>query len=105
MLNQTVLVGRLVSDPQINETENGAKITVITLAVSRSFKNANGEYETDFIECALYKGIAENTTQYCKKGDLVGIKGRLQTKDNKIIVVAEKVTFLSSNRKEEDNEG
>ena len=102
MLNQIVLVGRLVQDPEIKELENGNKVTNITLAVPRSYKNSNGEYETDFIDCVLWNSIAENTSEYCKKGNLVGIKGRLQTdtyeKDGKNItklnVIAEKVTFL-----------
>lgn len=106
MLNQTVIVGRLVSDPQIHETESGKKVSNVTIAVPRSFKNANGEYDTDFISCVLWKGIAENTAEYCKKGDLVGVKGRLQSREyeteetfNRIVeLVAEKVTFLSSNK-------
>lgn len=106
MLNQIVIVGRIVEMETI-ETENTNKQmsthkVIITLAVPRSYKNINGEYDTDFIPCTLWNGIAENTTQYyCKKGDLVGIKGRLQSNEDKsMIVVAEKVTFLS-NRKEE----
>lgn len=103
MLNQIVLVGRLVQDPEIKELENGTKTSYITLEVSRSYKNADGIYEIDFIPCLLYKGIAESTTEYCKKGDVIGVKGRIQTKqeENKTIIeiVAEKVTFLS-NRKE-----
>lgn len=102
MLNQAVLVGRIVSDPEINETENNRKVAYITLAIPRSYKNDNGEYETDFIPCTLWNGIAENTTLYCKKGDLVGIKGRLQSKEGKIEIVAEKVTFLSSKPNKED---
>lgn len=106
MLNQTVLVGRLVKDPELNETENGNKITNITLAVPRNYKNINGEYETDFIPCTLWKGIAENTVEYCHKGDLLGIKGALKTrrveKDEAVQqiveVVAEKVTFLSNKK-------
>lgn len=101
MLNQIVLVGRLVSDPQINETENERKVTTITLAVPRSYKNMNGEYDTDFIPCILWNGIATNTCEYCKKGDIVGVKGRIQTTENKIEIIAEKVTFLSSKSKEE----
>lgn len=109
MLNQTVIVGRLVKEPELRETEGGNKVTNITLAVPRSFKNQNGEYDTDFINCVLWKGIAESTTQYVKKGDLLGIKGRLNTrnyedqdKNIKFVteVVAEKVTFLSSKNKE-----
>ena len=80
MLNQTVIVGRIAKDPELRETENGKKVTNVTLAVPRSFKNANGEYETDFISCVLWKGIAESTVEYCKKGDLVGVKGRIQTR-------------------------
>lgn len=109
MLNQTVIVGRIVRDPELRETDNGNKITNITLAVPRSFKNVNGEYETDFISCVLWKGVAENVVEYCKRGDLVGVKGRIQTRnieteDNSkkqvIEVVAEKVTFLSSKNKD-----
>lgn len=109
MLNQTVIVGRIAKDPELRETENGKKVTNVTLAVPRSFKNSNGEYETDFISCVLWKGIAESTVEYCKKGDLVGIKGRIQTrtyeKDEEkkyaTEVVAEKVTFLSSGKPKE----
>lgn len=110
MLNQTVLVGRLVRDPELYETESGNKVTNITLAVPRSYKNSEGVYETDFINCVLWKGIAESASEYCHKGDLLGIKGRIQTrtvdvdedsKKNITEVVAEKVTYLSSKRTDE----
>ena len=109
MLNQSILVGRIVREPEVRETENGVKISNITLAVPRSYKNVSGEYETDFIDCTLWTGIAENTSAYCKKGDLLGVKGRVQTriyeKDEEkkyaTEVVAEKVTFLSSNKNKE----
>lgn len=114
MLNQMVLVGRLVKDPEVRELEGGKKVSNITLAVPRNFKNAEGEYETDFINCVLWSGVAENTSEYCKKGDLIGVKGRVQTgsyeKDGETVytqeVVAEKVTFLQStkSRTEEDYE-
>lgn len=109
MLNQAVLVGRIVQEPELRDTEKG-KVTNITLAVPRSFKNSNGEYDTDFISCVLWKGVAESTVEYCKKGDLVGIKGRIQTKNVEledqthkqyVEVIAEKVTFLSSKKAEE----
>ena len=102
MLNQTVLVGRLVQDPEIKELENDKKVCNITLAVTRSYKNADGIYETDFIPVTLWQGIAEQTTNYCKKGDLVGVKGRLQVREDKVEVVAEKVTFLSSRKENEE---
>ena len=109
MLNQVVLVGRLTSDLEAKELEDGKKVTNMTLAIPRSFKNAEGEYETDFVECTLWNNIAENTAEYCKKGDIVGVKGRLQTNNYekedgskvfKLDVVAEKVTFLSSRSKD-----
>ena len=107
MLNQTVLVGRLTSDPEIRQLEGGTKVASITLAVPRSYKNVNGEYDTDFIPCVLWKGVAENAAEYCHKGDLIGIRGRIEsrkyeTEENKTRekteVVAEKLTFLSSKK-------
>ena len=105
MNNTVVLVGRLVRTPQLFLTDSGKKISIVTLAVGRTYKNQNGEYDTDFLDCTLWTGIAENTAEYCKTGDVIGIKGRLQstliekedgTKYKKMEVIAEKVTFLSS---------
>ena len=105
MLNQIVLVGRLVKTPELKVTDNGKKTSVITLAVPRNYKNQDGQYDTDFLECVLWTGIAENTAEYCKTGDMIGVKGRVQsriiekedgTKRKKTEIVAEKVTFLSS---------
>ena len=115
MLNQVVLVGRLTKDPEVRELENGKQVSTITLAVQRNFKNEEGVYETDFINCDLWNGVAQNTSEYCKKGDIVGVKGRLQMDsfedkegNNKTVlkVAAEKVTFLSSNKEKnhEDQE-
>ena len=99
MLNQVIIVGRLVEKPIIEENENGRKVSEITIAVPRSFKNDEGIYDTDFIKCTLWNIIAENTVEYCDKGDLVGIKGRLQCLGgNELQLVAEKVTFLSSRK-------
>lgn len=110
MLNQTVVVGRLVADPTLQKVESGKKVSNITIAVPRSYKNENDEYDTDFVDCVLWGGIAENTIEYCKKGDILGIKGRVQTdtykdedgKTKKVTkVIAEKVTFLSKAREKE----
>ena len=79
MLNQVVLVGRLVRNPELRTTDSNKSVTTITLAIPRSFKNMNGEYDTDFLDCTLWTGIAENTAEYCKSGDTIGVKGRLQT--------------------------
>ena len=110
MLNQIVLVGRLDKDPVLKETEQGKKRSFITLAIPRSFKNAEGSYDTDFIDCILWDGIAKNTAEYCKKGDVIGVKGRLQSRkyemDNTtkfvIEVIAEKVTFLTSHKEADE---
>ena len=99
MLNQLVLVGRL-KEMEIIESEEGKKYNIV-IAVPRSFKNAEGEYETDFIPIKLFGSIAENTFEYCKKGDLVGIKGRVEANNNGINIIAEKITFLSSKKEEQ----
>ena len=109
MLNQTVLVGRLVAPIEAKELEDGKKVANMTIAVPRSYKNMNGEYETDFIDCTLWDAVAKSTVDYCKKGDVVGVRGRLQTdsyeKDgNKIFklnVIAERITFLSNKSKDD----
>lgn len=109
-MNQVVLVGRLAEKPEVTTTENGKKYTSIVIAVSRPFKNSNGIYETDFIRCVLWNGIAASTSEYCDVGDVIGIKGRLQnrsyeTEDNqkKYIteVVAERVSFITCKKVED----
>ena len=107
MLNQVILVGRLTKDIEVVESENGKKYAQMNLAIPRSFKNADGVYDTDFINAVAFESIAQNTSEYCKKGDIVGVKGRLQSNsfekedgsmEYKMDIVAEKVTFLSSNK-------
>lgn len=109
-MNQVVLVGRLTSDPEVVTTEKDNKKSAITIAVTRQFKNPDGIYEADFIRCILWNSIALNTCEYCHTGDIVGVKGRLQTrsyedenKNRKYImeVIAEKITFLSSKKADE----
>ncbi|MBR4618797.1 MAG: single-stranded DNA-binding protein [Bacilli bacterium] len=110
MLNQVVLVGRLVRDLEVRTSDGDKKYSFITLAIPRSYKNHDGIYETDFIECILWNNIASNTAEYCKKGDIIGIKGRVESRSieennvnkNILQIIAEKVTFLSS--KKQDNE-
>ncbi len=112
MLNQIVLVGRITQDPKVTELENGKKVCNVTVAIPRSYKNENGEYDTDFVKCTMWSGVAENTSEYCNQGDLIGIKGRIQTrvieKDNSKQtiqeVIAEKVTFLAKSKEKTDDE-
>ena len=109
MLNQVVLVGRLTKDPEVIETESEKKVSNLSIAVTRPFKNADGEYETDFVEVTLWNAIAENTAEYCKKGDVIGVRGRIQVdgyekdgeKKKTTKVVAERLTFIQSRAKEE----
>ena len=97
MINQVMLVGRIAND--INEDDNN-----ITVAITRSFKNENGEYETDFIDVEIRGTIAKTTTEYCKKGDIIGVKGSIRSdiinNEKKMILVAERITFLSSKKED-----
>lgn len=106
MVNQIVLVGRIARTPETKVTENGKKYSTLTLAVPRNYKNQNGEYDTDFLDCTLWAAVAESTSEYCQTGDMIGVKGRIQTriietpegtKKKKTEIIAEKVTFLTSN--------
>lgn len=105
MINQVTLVGRLTKDPELKVTPEGGHVTNVTLAVSRQFRNQNGEIDADFVQCTLWNKAADNTVQYCGKGSVVGITGRLQTRsyenrEGKRVfvteVVAESIRFLSS---------
>ena len=73
MLNQVVLVGRIDKTPELKVTENGKKTSKMTLAVPRNYKNIDGEYDTDFLDCTMWTSVAENTSEYCQTGDMVGI--------------------------------
>lgn len=110
MHNMVYLIGRLTEDPKIKDAES--PYLSINLAVQRSFKNEDNVYETDYLRCVLWDAIATNTCEYCKKGDLVGIKGRLQNRsyedesgEKKYIteVIVDKISFLAS-KKEKSNE-
>ena len=109
MLNQAVLVGRVTSNLELEEKKNGKQLVTLTLAVPRSYKNEEGSYDTDFIDVVLWNSIASNTAEYCRKGDLLGIKGRIQTSTYELEdgskrkvteIIAEKVTFLSSKKED-----
>lgn len=104
-MNQVLLVGRLVNEPEVIEIDGEMKIAEITLAVQRNYKNSDGTYVVDNIPCTLWKAIALNITNYCHKDDVIGVKGRLQKiGEEEMIVVAEKVTFLASKGKETNDE-
>lgn len=112
MINQIILVGRLTGAPEIEEYENGKKRTIINIAVQRQFKNIDNKYDTDFFRCVLWNGMASNTKNYCQRGDIVGVKGRVQNRNyvdsennTRYIteIIAEKISFVSHSQKKENN--
>lgn len=79
MINRAVLVGRLTKDPELRYTPNGIASTRFTIAVNRTFSNQQGEREADFISCVAWRKQAENLANYMRKGNLIGVEGRIQT--------------------------
>lgn len=80
MINNVVLVGRTTKDPELRYTPSNVAVATFSLAVNRNFKDANGERETDFINCVIWRQQAENLANWAKKGALIGITGRIQTR-------------------------
>lgn len=80
MLNSTCLVGRLAKDAELRYTPNNQAVATFSLAVNRNFKSQNGEREADFINCVIWRQQAENLENWAKKGALIGITGRIQTR-------------------------
>lgn len=112
MLNMVVLVGRLVRDPEMVESETGTKYSRITLALNSRFKGPDGVYHTDYVDCLLWNNCAINVNEYCSKGDLIGVRGRLKVnaiendgvKKKYTNVVAESITFLPNLKNKETRE-
>ena len=80
MINNTVLVGRMVRDAELKYTPSNQAVATFVLAVNRNFKGQNGEREADFINCVIWRQPAENLANWAKKGALIGITGRIQTR-------------------------
>ena len=80
MLNRAVIVGRLTKDPELRYTPNGVAVANFTVAVNRPFRNQQGEQEADFINCVTWRKQAENLANYMRKGSLIGVDGRIQTR-------------------------
>lgn len=81
MLNQIIIMGRLTADPILRRTNSGTAVASFSLAVDRDFKNADGQTETDFINCVAWKGRAEFVSKYFVKGQMAVVAGRLQIRD------------------------
>lgn len=113
MVNSAVIVGRVVERPEKLKSEKGVTFGVLTLAVQRPFKNMEGDYDTDFIKCLLWEGIVENCCEFCTKGSIVGIRGRLQTRTSEVLFkdesknisrldfIAERVSFIRMVREDD----
>ena len=78
-MNRVVLAGRLTANPEIRKSVNGASVVRFSLAVNRKYKNANGQYEADYINCVAFKGTADTINAYVSKGDMLIVEGRIQT--------------------------
>lgn len=81
MINNVVLVGRMTKDAELRYTPSQVAVATFTLAVNRTFKSQNGEREADFINCVIWRQPAENLANWAKKGALIGITGRIQTRN------------------------
>ena len=111
MLNRVALVGRLTKDAELRRTSNGKAVASFTLAVNRNFKTGDGQ-EADFPSIVAWGKVAENTANYCSKGSLVSVDGRLQTRNyennqgQKVFVtevVADSVQFIETKRNNNGN--
>lgn len=113
MINNCVLVGRTTKDPELRYTPSNVAVATFSLAVNRNFKDANGEREADFINCVIWRQQAENLANWAKKGALIGITGRIQTRSYEnqqgqrvyvTEVVAENFQMLESRAAREGNQ-
>lgn len=80
-MNNVSLVGRMTKDAELRYTTSNVAVATFTLVVNRNFKNQAGERETDFINCVIWRQWAENLANWAKKGALIGITGRIQTRN------------------------
>lgn len=111
MINNCILIGRMVRDAELRRTQQGDAVASFTLAVNRNYTTKDGQQQTDFINCIVWKKQAENIVKYCSKGSLVGVEGRIQTRSYEnnqgqkvyvVEVVCDSVQFLET--KKNDNE-
>jgi single-strand DNA-binding protein len=111
LINQVTLVGRLTKDPEARKTLEGKSMLNATIAVNRNYKNQKGQIDTDFVLCTIWNRAADNTERYCRKGSVIGVTGRIQTRyfDNDqgkrtyvTEVVAENVRFMDNRRETAD---
>jgi single-strand DNA-binding protein len=109
MLNQVILVGRVTHDPEFKILTDGRKVGDLSLAVQRAFKNMDGVYDCDYIKLSVWEGLATAIEPYAKKGVMLAVKGRVQTrkfelseekKMNVLEIIGERVSYLSSSKQD-----
>lgn len=108
MLNNVVLIGRLTKDPELRYTPNNVAVATFSLAVNRRFKNNEGVHEADFINCVMWNKSAENLSNWIKKGNMIAITGRIQTRNyenqnGQRVYVTEVVAETFQNLEKRDN--
>lgn len=120
MLNIVTLVGVLQDNPELVAFDSGTKGAFITLRITKPFKSLDGTYDSDFIRCVLWDGIAQSTCEYCQKGDIIGVRGRLTNKTDEVSidvdgttykkkvshiqVIVERVSFISASKRKSKEE-
>jgi single-strand DNA-binding protein len=80
MINKVILVGRITKDPELKSTQSNINFVNFTIAVNRQFTDQSGERQADFIQCIVWRRQAENLARFIKKGALLGVEGRIQTR-------------------------
>ena len=109
-MNKVIIIGRNTKDIELRQTPSGTSAVEFSIAVKRTFKNANGEYESDFLNCVAFRNTAELISRYVGKGDMLAIVGRLQTRSytnkegRKVYVteiVVDEVEFLQTKKAEQ----
>ena len=109
-MNKIVITGRATADLELKQLNSGSSVVEFSVAVKRAFKNANGEYDSDFFNCVAFGKTAEIISRYVKKGDMIGIDGRLQTRSytnkegrkiNVTEIIVENFEFLQPKKQED----
>jgi single-strand DNA-binding protein len=113
MINRVILVGRITKDPELKYTQSNIAFVQFTIAVNRQFTNQAGEKEADFISCIIWRAQAENLAKFIRKGGLLGIEGRIETRSyddqdgtRKYVtnVVCDNIQFLESKGSQQDQQ-
>lgn len=112
-MNLVAEIGRLTADPEMKVTQSGIKVAMFSIAVPREYKNKDGKYDADFFRCVAYHSLAERIGKYTRKGDMVGIHGKLRqnrySRDGKnystVEIQVEEVKFLTPKKGNPDELG